>query len=107
MGAITSAWRNNNFKYLQKDGVRVYKMEIEAAKQSSFAAMKELGFQLQNDTTDRSANVAYLDFKAIAPAPLSKEEYQKVKEVEEPMMQAIASTEVGDFTSSMYVLSSR
>jgi hypothetical protein len=105
MDAINNTWRNTNFKYLQKYGVRVYKMDIQAAKQSSLAAMKDLGFQLNNDNTDQSTKVAYLGFKGIAPAPLSKEEFKKVKEVEEPMMQAIAATEVGSFTSNMFYLS--
>lgn len=104
MNAIDSFWGETNEKYLSKYGNRSYPVDINTSVNAMNSVMDNFGYNLTNEYKESSTEL-HITYKGIAPSPLSKDEFKKVKMVEEPMMQAIAANEVGSFTSSFFVLS--
>lgn len=97
---IDRFWGESNKKIINAYGARLYAANKQDILRSSCAAARNLGF---NSTV--YANEVKLVAKI--PSPFTADEYKKIKEVEEPMMQAIAAKEVGQFTSNFFYLSDK
>ncbi len=100
MNEIDQSWGSINRKFIAENGSRHLPVSLEQAKHAVAAGITSLGFERTHETfTSRT-------FKAPSPAPLTEAEYEQIRIVEEPIMQAMASNHVGSFTSSFFVLSS-
>lgn len=98
---IDDFWGQTNRKILAEKGSKILPVPVDRAVSAVRAAAASLGF------TEQPSNlVNVLRFKAKSPTPFSEEEYKKIRIVEEPIMQAMASTHVGSMTSSFFVLTS-
>lgn len=102
LNSIDSTWGSTNSIYFAQDGARKYTISMADSREILYKTMKELKLEYQ---TDRSNDATSFYFMATAPTPLTQDEYDEVREIEEPMMQAIAATDVGKFTSNLIVLS--
>jgi hypothetical protein len=100
MDEIDQNWGRQKYKILSENGRKVLPMPSAQAERTVIAAAESLGFKKD------SANNGLITFKGISPMPFTDEEYKQIRTVEEPMMQAMAATHVGGFTSSFFILSS-
>jgi hypothetical protein len=101
MNEIDGSWGKINQKVLKERGTRTYKVTEIQARQIAKSALQNLGFTLVD-----SAMPSLVSASALTPKPFSDEEFVKIRRVEEPMMQTMASTHVGNFTSSFFYLTS-
>ncbi len=104
LNAVDSFWGETNEKYLSKYGERTYSIDINTAVSAMHKAINDISDLSLDDEHRISKTESYIIYKGIVSTILSKEEFKKLKKVEEPMMQAIAANEVGDFTSHFLVL---
>ncbi|MDR4485380.1 MAG: hypothetical protein R3B95_19645 [Nitrospirales bacterium] len=100
LNEIDQFWGRTNQKIIAEKGSRALPVSMEQAQQAVTAGVTSLGFERVNVTSTG------MIFKAQSPAPFSEEEYEQIRIVEEPIMQAMASNHVGGFTSSFMVLTS-
>lgn len=98
MDEVDSYWGVINKKTLVNDGVREYEIKTTVANDVAIKSAKDLGFTIVESSQ------SFLSFKAKTPTPFTDAEYKKIKEIEEPMMQAAAATKVGTVTSKLFYL---
>ena len=103
MNAIDSFWGETNKKYLNKYGERTYTIDIGTSVSAMNAVMTAFNINIVNEYRSSNKEII-IKYKGTSSSVLSKDEFQKVKKVEEPMMQSIAATEVGNFTSNFFLL---
>lgn len=99
---IDQFWGQSNRKILADKGSQVLPYSIERMRSIVKESSIRLGFK---DITPNLASNS-LTFKAQSPTPFSEAEYKQIRIVEEPIMQAMAATHVGGFTSSFFALTS-
>jgi len=97
---VDTAWGSANTKLKKTLGVRNYQLEKKAAFQAMLISLNELGFVVQN----LSYISGFIVAKAPIPIPLSKAEWAAIKRVEEPQMQSIAASVVGNWQSQYFQL---
>jgi len=100
LNEIDQFWGSTNRKIVADKGSRTLPVSMKQAKRAVTAGVTSLGFEQILETSTSMV------FKARSPNPFSEEEYEQIRIVEEPIMQAMASNHVGGFTSSFIVLSS-
>lgn len=100
MNEIDYFWGNTNKKILKIDGVRLYSASQNEVIKVASATGTMLGFETY-EFKDRVRMVAEI------PTPFTMDEYESIKKVEEPMMQAIAAKHVGKFSSNFFILSDK
>lgn len=99
---INSFWGTTNTKYVDKYGSKQYDIPKEDCEEILLDVFADLGM-VNTATYSNSVPVRHV-FRSPAPGILTEAEFDEVKRVEEPMMQAIAAKKVGDFTSGMFYL---
>jgi hypothetical protein len=97
---IDGFWGKQKYKILTENGRKVLPMPYAQAERVTRTAAESLGFKRSGET------VGKLTYRAVSPAPFTEDEYKQIRMIEEPIMQAMAATHVGSFTSSFFVLSS-
>ncbi|SEN73148.1 hypothetical protein [Nitrosomonas marina] len=98
MDAIDSFWGGINSKTLASQGSRTYSNNVDKCMKAAKNAAGQLGFTIIEESSNS------LIVQSLTPNPFTKEEYQAIKEIEEPIMQAMASNYVGKFYSTIFVL---
>lgn len=93
---IDKTWKVANDNLLKTSGTRTYKIGKKEAFRAMVIALNELELIVVNQ--DRETGIILATGQS--PAPLSISEWDHVKNVEEPRMQAVAASEVGNFTAS-------
>jgi len=99
MDEIDSFWGEVNQGIISSGGSRLYSVEVTECWNAAKKTATQLGFTL----TEESIN-SILTARALTPTPFTADEYKAIREIEEPMMQAIAANHVGKFYSSFYTL---
>jgi len=100
MDKIDETWGVTNGNLLKTSGTKEYRVSKSDAFRAMYTALTELGFIVMNQDLETGIILA----KAPIPTPLSKNEWNAVKEVEEPKMQAIVTPVVGSLLANMFVL---
>jgi len=101
MDKVDDAWAVANENLVKTLGTREYRIRKKTAFRAMVIALTELGFIVTNQDLETGLILA----KAPVPTPLSKSEWAAVKKIEEPKMQAMVSSDVGEFTANLFVLS--
>lgn len=100
MNEVDSFWGEANAKILSERGARVY----SANQTQCWDAAKNTATQLGFVITEQVAVAGVLTAKASAPLPFTDAEFQDIKKIEEPMLQAVVANHVGGFTSNFFIL---
>lgn len=95
---IDSFWGEVNQKILSANASRVYSNEIEQCMEAAKKTATQLGFTIIEESE------GFLTIRALTPTPFTKDEYRAIKDIEEPMMQAMAANHVGKFYSAFFTL---
>lgn len=93
---VDEVYKIANDNLLKTFGTRTYEISKKEAFRAMVIALTELGMLVVNQDLETGLIFA----KGASPAPLTKSEWEEVKEVEEPRMRAIIASEVGDSTAS-------
>lgn len=101
MNRVDSAWGVDNRNLLRAAGTRTYKLPKADAFRAMAITLSELGFIVKNQDFTTGILLA----SAPIPTPLSIDEWEQIKKVEEPRMQRIAAQDAGEFTASLFRLS--
>lgn len=99
MNEIDSFWGEVNQGIISSGGFRLYSVEVTECWNAAKKTATQLGFTL----TEESIN-SILTARALTPTPFTVDEYKAIREIEEPMMQAIAANHVGKFYSNFFYL---
>lgn len=102
MNEIDAFWGEANQRIFLQQGIRTCPHPPAQCLRVAKYTASSLGFTVQQEST------SYQQFTAAArtPKPFTDSEFQAIKKIEEPMMQAIAATHVGSFTSGFFYLES-
>lgn len=103
MNDIDQFWGDVNRKTLRERGVATMQIPIDQAARIVDQASKELGYAKADERAGAKRALIYF---AKSPKPFSDDEFNEIRSVEEPMMQAMAAKHVGSFTSNFFYLSS-
>ena len=98
MDEIDLFWGEVNQKIISSKGSKVYSKEVSKCLDAAKKTALQLGFSI----TEESNNSLIL--RALTPAPFTKDEYRDIKDIEEPMMQAMVANHVGKFYSKLFTI---
>ncbi|MES9957091.1 MAG: hypothetical protein ABW086_08580 [Sedimenticola sp.] len=100
LDTVDDTWRETNNNFLRTYGTRTYEISMTDAFRAMIISFTELGFSIKNQ--DQRTGIILAE--APAPNPLTKAEWQAIKKVEEPKMQAIVTPIVGDGNAQLFIL---
>lgn len=98
MNEIDSSWGGINARILAAHGRKTYSTSISECIEAARNTATQLGFSIIKE--DSHSVIA----QALTPAPFTKDEYKAIKNIEEPIMQAMAAHHVGKFYSRIFYL---
>lgn len=101
---IDNNWGQQDQKIIQANGSRIINSPINDAGFRFTDTAQTLGFSIVQKQPYGQGQL--ITIQAKTPTPFTKEEYEQIAKVEEPMMQAMAARHVGGFTSNFFKLSS-
>jgi hypothetical protein len=103
MNALDDEWGRINNDVYKTIGSKTYNV----SKQDAFSAMNFALTSLGMIIVNQNYESGFIYSKASIPTPLTREEWEAIKKVEEPKMQDFVSSYVGEGTSKIFKLSDR